>query len=245
MRKVAPRYIARALQGYEPSEVQKAMIDPEDISIDPEELVDDLEDAILGAAAAGADDVAALIGVNLTGPPAGALNYARRRAALLVGMKRLEDGSLIPNPVQKWNIAETIRAAINAKVSEAIESGWSPQDLTRELSSLFDASRAETIARAETGFAYNAGSVAIYTDSGQEAIEVIDGDGCLPYGHDDSAGPPSRTPGLIEEEKLANGQIWYVDDIGMDELLGHPRCVRYFVPYDMPASSEGDEEDGS
>lgn len=197
------------------------------------DALDDLDGAIKAGVDAGLKDTAAIVGIDLKTPPKQALAYSRARAAELVGMKIGPDGEIYTNPNPRWAITETIREEIKAKVTAAIKRGWSPQDLKASLTDLFDPSRAAMIARTETGFAYNEGAIAIYEDSGQQLLEVLDGDGCLPGGHNDGAEPASGTVGELELENEANGQIWPVQLL-RTYRLGHPNCVRAFIPYEAP-----------
>lgn len=197
----------------------------------PTDLVDDLEDAMIDAVKAGTREAGMMIGIDFDTPPAAALRYARERAAEMVGMKANPDGTLIPNPNARFQIAEDLRGLVRETVSDAIEEGWSPQRLTSELSSHFDPWRAETIARTETGNAYNEGAIEVYRESGMEYVEIVDGDGCLPEGHDDGAGTVTDPEkGQVYIELQANGQIWTLEQF-QQRRLGHPNCVRAGVPY--------------
>ena len=200
------------------------------IPLDMTDLIPDLTEALAEAASAGAADTATLVGYDLDRTPESALDFAQRRAAELVGMRRLADGSLVTNPNPEFAITESLRESIRLKVAAAIEQGLSPQELTTSLSEAFDRPRAETIARTETGFAYNDGTAAVYEEAGQEHVEILDGDGCLPKGHDDTAPRPSGAVGVVEEQAQANGQVWTVAQF-RQYPLGHPNCVRAGVPY--------------
>ena len=212
----------------------------DDLDLDLIDALPELEAALTEGVIAGAKDTAGLLGVDLKTPPAGALDYARDRAAELAGRKRTVSGALIPNPNPKWVISETLRADIKSKVIQAIEGGWSPQDLTGSLLEVFGPWRAETIARTETGFAYNEGAIAIYEEDGRDLVEILDGDGCLPLGHDDGAPQPDGEPGAIDLKAQANGQVWPVSAL-RDYRLGHPNCVRAFIPFEGDASKPKDQ----
>lgn len=96
-----------------------------------------------------------------------AVEYAKERAAELVGMKWV-DGELVPNPQAKWSVTETTRKGIRTSVITAIEEGWSNDELAKALvdSYSFSEARAENIARTETAFADSAGNLKAYELSG-------------------------------------------------------------------------------
>lgn len=48
-----------------------------------------------------------------------AQEYARGRAAELVGMKRDVEGNLVPNPDARWAVSDTTREKIREIVSDA------------------------------------------------------------------------------------------------------------------------------
>jgi len=197
----------------------------------PAEMVDEIEEALVDAVKAGSKEVSGMLGIDFSTPPEKAVAFARERAAEMVGMKRLDDGSLVPNPNARWRIDEDLRATINEKVRTAIEKGWSPQELKAALGPEFEPWRAETIARTETGEAYGEGAAAVYSEEGIDHVEIIDGEGCLPEGHKDGAPKPEPDlVGVVQAEKQANGQIWTVEQFRA-RLLGHPNCVRDTVPY--------------
>ena len=198
------------------------------LNLDMSDLVDALRPVLAQSAGAGVKDTAALVGFSLDNVPQAALEYAKNRAAELVGMKWVND-QLVENPNKTFAINETLRSEIRTAVTTAIENGQSPQELTSILSEVFDRPRAETIARTETGFAYNEGAATVYEEAEVDHLEILDGDGCLPYGHKDGSPAPSGAEGVVEETSEANGQIWTVSQFRRN-LLGHPRCVRGGIP---------------
>jgi len=120
------------------------------------------------------------------------------------------------------NIDDTTRDAIRAAVNTGNEQGWSISQLASAIGegSAFSASRATTIARTESGTAYNRGNVAAYKDSGVVSqVQVMDGD-------DDP------------ECADADGQTWDLDQADANPLA-HPQCVRAFAGIvDVAADSE-------
>lgn len=98
-----------------------------------------------------------------------ALEYADERAAELVGMRRSKRGKLIENPNPKFAISDTTRTGMQEIISNAVEEGWSTDDLATEImdSWEFSRSRAETIARTELAFAHSHGNMAGWQESGE------------------------------------------------------------------------------
>ena len=62
-----------------------------------------------------------------------ALEYARKRSAEMVGMRRLKSGKLIENPDAEWQITEGTRDLIRGAVGDALQGGWSTADLAGKL----------------------------------------------------------------------------------------------------------------
>lgn len=110
-------------------------------------------------------------------------------------------------------VAETTKDEIRMLVSQQAGNGWSNDELAqaiRDHGITSSASRSMTIARTETGTAYNMGSVAAYRAGGIEYVDVLDGD-------DD------------EPCASANGSRWTLEEAEANPL-GHPNCVRAFSP---------------
>jgi hypothetical protein len=202
----------------------------DDLDLEAADFYDDLRDSLLKAVEAGAMDGAEALAINFTQTPDAAIKFAEDRAAEMVGMQRTDTGTLIPNPDARWQISDDIRDDINAAVQEALREGWSTDELADAIGNDFEDWRASMIARSETGFSYNQGAGQTYKEEGFEYGKVLDGPGCLPEGHDDLAEDPEDGVIGIQEDLQANGQIWRVDTF-LSYLLGHPNCVRSFVPY--------------
>ncbi len=96
-----------------------------------------------------------------------ALNFARNRAAELVGKKWI-GGELVDNPNAAWAITDSTRDMLREKIVQAIEEGWSPKHLANEIeaSGMFGEDRAELIARTEIKRADNEGNMQGYRASG-------------------------------------------------------------------------------
>lgn len=93
--------------------------------------------------------------------------WARDRAAEMVGMRR-EGDTLIPNPDAKWQITEGTRDMIRGVTEQALEEGWSAQEMAKNIadSAAFSDSRALMIARTEIAKADVAGTMVGYRASG-------------------------------------------------------------------------------
>lgn len=102
-----------------------------------------------------------------------ALDYARERAAELVGRRYDELGRLVDNPRAEWAITEPTRDFLRSSVSDAIAEGWSNDKLAQAIEDSygFSEERAQVIARTETQMAANAGAVQGYRASGVVAAK--------------------------------------------------------------------------
>jgi hypothetical protein len=199
-------------------------------AFDASDLAEGLTVLFAEVAELGATDAALSLGIDLTTPPAEALAYARERAGELVGMKYV-DGKWVTNPNAKFAITDSLREMVRSKVATAIEQGWSPSKLASELKDAFGPARAKTIARTETALAHSKGAATIYEEEEISYVEILDGKGCLPKGHQKGASPPNKSLiGVVQPDKEADGQVWTLAQY-QEHLLGHPNCVRSAVPY--------------
>jgi hypothetical protein len=176
-----------------------------------EDFVRELSDALVGPFAdgmmAGTEAIGGAIDLDLANERAVA--WARDYAAQLV-----------------TQVDETSKTLIREMVSRELDAGVTMQDLTDDLMQAFGdfaEYRAERIARTETANAYNQGTIGGYRESGVEYVEVLDGPGCLPDGHDDGADPPDPDVYGLQEEAEANGQT---------------NCVRAFAAVVPPPPDE-------
>lgn len=115
--------------------------------------------------------------------------------------------------LQVRNIAETTRDEIRALIGKQASEGWSVERLGKEIrdrSITTSRSRGLTIARTETGTAYNRASIVAYRNGGLTHVTVMDGDGDGPCA-------------------TANGSRWTLDYADAHPLE-HPNCVRAFAP---------------
>lgn len=97
-----------------------------------------------------------------------ARKYAEDRAAELVGMRRLEDGSLVENPNAEWAISTTTRDEIRTAVKNAFESETKLSDLITRIqdSGSFSDSRATMIAKTEIQSAQSQGNYEVWKATG-------------------------------------------------------------------------------
>lgn len=93
--------------------------------------------------------------------------WAANRAAEMVGMKWV-DGELLPNPDARWQITEGTREMVRSFTEQALDEGWSAQELADQIgeSYAFSENRAEMIARTEIAKADVAGTMQGYRASG-------------------------------------------------------------------------------
>lgn len=190
-----------------------------------EQFVDQLTDLLAGPFAeglmAGSEAIGGAIALDLANDRAAA--WAAERGATLV-----------------TEVDETTKELIREMVSRELAGGVTIQDLTDDLTQAFGdfaEYRAERIARTETAFAYNHGSIESYRDANVGYVEVLDGPGCLPDGHDDGAPLPDPDAYGVQDEAQANGQIWSLDEAA-DYPVGHPNCVRAFAAVVPPPPGE-------
>jgi hypothetical protein len=196
-------------------------------------FVDELVDVLAAPFADGFSAGSEAIGGAITFGPADprAIAWAQAHAAELV-----------------TQVDETTRQSIRDLVSSAMQAdeGLTVGDITDQvIGALDDASvyRAERIARTETALAYNHGTLDGYRAEGFGYVEVMDGPGCLPDGHDDTADPADPDAYGLQPERQANGQIWSVDEAA-EYPVGHPNCVRAFAAVVPPAPAEDEESIG-
>lgn len=148
-----------------------------------------------------------------------ALDYARQRAAEMVGMRVGRNGRLTPNPDARWAITDTTRQGLKRLILDTMEGTESYRDLKTKIeqlpafSGLFGEYRAEMIARSELALATNAGTFGTYEHSGITYVRVHDGAGCgwLHHSDPDLADRSIRTLAEAREHPIS-----------------HPNCVRAF-----------------
>jgi len=135
-------------------------------------LIEIVQPHLEAMAASGSEVALAQIGVDAAPLEAqladSTTNWASQRAAEMVGMRRLENGDLVPNPAARWRIDESTRDMLRGVTEDALAQGWSAQELADAVAGCdaFSAARAETIARTELAFADMAGAMQGYRASG-------------------------------------------------------------------------------
>jgi len=185
------------------------------------DLAGDLAAQLEAGGGVGASEASLAIGVNLERVPPEVQTYARRRAGELVGKQYL--GGEWVDSTTGSAISDTLRAQVQDAVSLAIEESWTPAELSTTLKGYFEISRAQTIARTETAVAYGNGAAELYKTESIEQLNVKDGPGCLPFGHDDNAPAPADEKGIVQAEAQAEGQVWTVGQY-QSAIIGHPNC---------------------
>lgn len=89
-----------------------------------------------------------------------ARDFAKERAAELVGMRITEDGELIQNPNAEWAITETTRLRLREIVKNAFGKETTMEEFIQAIqdADIFSEYRAEMIARTETALAQTNGN---------------------------------------------------------------------------------------
>lgn len=153
---------------------------------------------------------------------------ARDRAAELVGKRVQADGTLVDNPNAEWAITETTRDNLHGMVNQAVDEGWTTQQLQHKIieSEDFSSSRALMIARTEKAYAAAHGEHQAAKDTGFKFKEW-------------------QTAGETCDECEANeeqGRIG-IDDAfqsGDDCPPAHPNCRCSAGYYEADDDEEGD-----
>ena len=94
--------------------------------------------------------------------------WADERAAEMVGMRRNDQGVLVPNPNAEWAITDTTREQLRAIVTDAFEHNTSMKQLIADIrdAGAFSKARAKMIARTEAALAQSQGNLAGWKTSG-------------------------------------------------------------------------------
>jgi SPP1 gp7 family putative phage head morphogenesis protein len=147
-----------------------------------------------------------------------AVEWAKDRAAEMVGKRRLPNGELIDNPNASWVIEDSTREMLRSDVARAIEEGWSNDKLAGQIadSYAFSDERAMMIARTETAFADVAGNMIAYKESG-----LVDKKQWL------------AAADCCDECQDLNGEVVGIDEPfsdGSDAPPAHPNCRCDFLP---------------
>lgn len=164
------------------------------------------------------------------------VDYAKQRAAELIGMKYNAAGDLVENPNPVYAITDTTRDSLQTLITQAMQEGWSNDHLASQIEDnyAFSESRADTIARTETKRADMQGSMSAYRASGvvhgKQSVMSDDHD------HDDEC-DDNEDDGVIPlDDNFSSGD---------DAPPYHPNCNCTLVPADIEGFDEGDEEEES
>ena len=160
-----------------------------------------------------------------------AVDFAENRGAELVGKKYLKNGELVDNPNARWAITDSTREMLRSDVTNAINEGWSTNDLANALSEnyAFSDRRAETISRTEVARSHIEGQMIAYREGGVEKKRWILGD-----------------EACDECQANADEGIIAFDDVfptGDDAPPAHPNCLCDLVA--IIANPDGTYEDNN
>jgi hypothetical protein len=118
------------------------------------------------------------------------------------------------------NLDDSTRDMLRSDLEQYMNDGITPAQMAQNLQDnyAFSEARSLTIARTETGFAWNNAGISTMKQGGAKGVTVFDGDS-------------------DEACAEADGQNWSFD-YAQDHSLEHPNCVRSFGPM-----SDGDDFD--
>lgn len=150
-----------------------------------------------------------------------AVNYAKERAAELVG-KKIVEGELVDNPAAEWSITEATRNEIRSIIEQAVAGNIELADLEGAIrdAGAFSETRAALIARTEISRAHNYGALNGYLTARANGVDVkkawlpddIACDLCL----------DNEADGAIElDEQFATGDL---------APPAHPNCECAIIP---------------
>jgi Phage portal protein len=194
----------------------------------PDEIEDALAQAALGGASLGSIQVSITDRDMLDKVNSVAADWARRRAAEMVGMRRLADGSLIENPNAKWAITDSTRDKLMIVVRDLFaEDAPTLKDIEARImdAGIFSDTRASMIARTEISLAQSQGNLEAWRHGGVLTVEwQLSSD----HDHDDEC-----------DENEANSPF---DIDSVPDCPAHPNCdctlVLGTLAGDQPAEEE-------
>jgi hypothetical protein len=139
-------------------------------------------------------------------------DWAKDRAAELVGMQRIASGEWIVNPDAQWAISDTTREGLRRLVADAFAAEAPLSDLAEaiESSTLFDEARASMIAKTEASRSQEKGNLAGWRTRGNVTQVTV----LLSFDHD-----PLST---CDCSGIAAGGPYPINDA--PELPVHPNC---------------------
>lgn len=151
-----------------------------------------------------------------------AVTWAKERAAEMVG-KKWDGEKLVDNPNPRWAITESTREYLRGTISSAVEEGWSPQKLAKEITDdkqIWD-SRAKMIAETELNAAHAEGNLIGWRESG-----VVKGKQSLCL-HDENYQGDDPCPGNADAGTIGIDELFPSGDDGPPF---HPNCKCVLIP---------------
>ncbi|MBV8060593.1 MAG: phage portal protein [Alphaproteobacteria bacterium] len=160
-----------------------------------------------------------------------AIDYAKERSAWLVGKSVNDDGEIVDNPDAEYAIDDATREMLRGDIAQAMEEGWSNDQLADALSEnyAFSDERAMAIARTETATADMQGNLTLYKQSG-----LVDKKEWV------------AAPDCCDECQDVDGEIVGIDEsfsIGEDMPPGHVNCRCTCLPILAEDEDSEDSED--
>ena len=158
-----------------------------------------------------------------------AADWARNRAAELIGKRRTESGKLIDNPDARWSIAETTREDLQDIITDAFSKETTIDELADSIlnAGSFSESRALTIANTESSRAANMGNLLGWRTSGVvEEVEVV-----LGGDHDQD----DECDDAVEDGPYA------IDDV--PDVPLHPNCSCTLIVSKIAGMGDDEEEE--
>lgn len=221
MQRISEKQLQKAFKRTQKAELKKATDEEilkaimKALADEWRELGDESELPIADAALAGAAAGSAQVEINdtdLIGKiNAVARDWAAKRAAELVGMRRDDDGNLIQNPDAKWAISDTTRDKLR-KIIKDVFAEESPKlsDIEDriEQSGIFSDQRASMIARTEIARAQTQGNLDSWRHSG--LVKTVEWILSADHDHDD------------ECDQFAENSPYVIDEV--PDLPAHVNC---------------------
>ncbi len=165
----------------------------------------------------------------------GAVAYSQERAAEMVGMRRLADGTLVENPNAEWRIDITTRDEIQKIITDGLRDNIGRDEIADEIeaSFWFSAQRAELIANTEITMANGQAKLSSMREARNAGVKLKkswypDADACP-----------------ICLDNAAAGAIPIDDDFpsGDDAEPAHPKCECTVIPEVEEAAADDVESD--
>lgn len=160
--------------------------------------------------------------------------YARARAAEMVGMRRLPDGTLVENPNAEMRIDTTTRIEVNRIISDGLQNNIGRDEIADQIeeSFWFSPERAELIATTEIAMANSRSSLDSMRTARKAGVKVkkswlADPDACDICLENEAAGP------IDIDDDFPSGD---------ESTPAHPNCECATVPEVIEDTGSDDEE---